>query len=240
MKVAAETFSRFDFDPELLATISAELLKHAGSVMQETDYETESEVELERAYEDEWDDEIAEQGMEYVIESGAGERSVYEDEWDYTSAELGRGNLVGPRQKGGRLNPDPNPTRFIHWSGFKDYDLHGKPDMVDNKKRVVASLWHAVKVGVTTSFGSFEIEGLFGALLGTLRRQDYRAYLKTMDRKILLPDVTSKNPDQRNLETYEKNLLGTTRLLGFSRDLTCVTYSDSDKGTITHFHVELT
>ncbi|MCJ1422271.1 hypothetical protein MMC29_000151 [Sticta canariensis] len=240
MKVAADTFSRFDFDPELLAKISAELLKHAGSVMQETDYETESEIELERAYENERDEEIAEQEMEYIIESGAGGGSVYEDEWDYASAELGRGNLVGHRQEGGRLNPGPDPTRFIHWSGFKAYALRGKADMVDDKKKVVASLWHAVKVGVTTSFGGFEIEGLFGALLGTLRRQDYRAYLNTMDREILLPDVTSKNPDQRDLETYEKNLLGTTRLLGFCRDLTCVTYSDSDYGTITHFRVETT
>lgn len=239
MKVAAETYSRFDFDPELLATISAGLLKHAGTVMQETDCETESEaveyvtesgVEEEQDYENECEEMVIEQGMEYTSESGAGEERVSKDEWDdimrsradIMSAEQGRGS-----------------TRFIHWSGFKAYTLLGKPDMVDNRNKVVASLWHAVKLGITTSFGGFEIEGLFGALLGTLRRQDYRAYLKTMDREVLLPDVISKNPNQRNLETYEKNLLGTTRLLGFSRDLTCVTYSDSDFGTITHFHVEM-
>lgn len=212
MKVAAETFSRFGFDPELLATISAELLKHAGSVMHEADDGT---------------------------ESGAGEESADEDESDDTSAELGRLNL-GPRQTGGRPNPGANSTRFIHWSGFKPYHLCGKPDIVDNRKRVVASLWQAVKLGVTTSFGGLEVEGLFGALLGTIRRQDWGAYLKTTDRKILLPDVASLNPDQQNLEIYEKNLLGTTKLLGASRDLTCITYSNSDFGTITHFHVEMT
>lgn len=212
MKVAAETLSRFDSEPELLVAISAELLKHAGSVMQEADDGTEPWV---------------------------GEESADEDGSDDTRAELGRLDL-GPRQTGWRPNSGANSTRFLRWSGFKPYDLCGKPDIVDNRKRVLASLWHAVKLGITTSLGGFEVEGLFGALLGTIRRQDWGAYLKTMDRKILLPDVTSMNPDQQKLEEFEKNLLGTTKLIGVSRDLTCITYSNSDFGTITHFQVEMT